>query len=149
MRVTLSLLAAALGALLVAPFPLGAQSTAPGTAPATGRAAPPAMAAPPTTAPVTGPNAAQPQAGLVDINSASAQELDKLPGVGPARAQAIIANRPYRAKNELADRKIVPTNVYDGIKDKIVARQGTAGRQGTGSESSGASGAPPRSTTGR
>ena len=67
---------------------------------------------------------AQPKGGLVDINSASADELDKLPGIGSARAKAIVDNRPYRAKSELAQRKIVPQNVYDQIKDRIVARQG-------------------------
>jgi competence protein ComEA len=64
------------------------------------------------------------QAGeLVDINSATAEELDKLPGVGPVRAKAIIANRPYNGKDDLTNRKIVPANVYNGIKDKIIARQ--------------------------
>jgi len=60
---------------------------------------------------------------LVDINSASAEELDKLPGVGPARAKAIIANRPYNGKDDLTQRKIIPPNVYNQIKDKIIARQ--------------------------
>jgi DNA uptake protein ComE-like DNA-binding protein len=60
---------------------------------------------------------------LVDINSASAQELDKLPGVGPARVKAIIANRPYNGKDDLVQRKIIPANVYNQIKDKIIARQ--------------------------
>jgi len=62
---------------------------------------------------------------LVDINSASAEELDKLPGVGPARAKAIIANRPYNGKDDLTQRKIIPANVYSQIKDKIIARQGS------------------------
>jgi DNA uptake protein ComE-like DNA-binding protein len=62
-------------------------------------------------------------AQLVDINSASAQELDKLPGVGPARANAIIANRPYNGKDDLVQRKIIPPNVYSQIKNKIIARQ--------------------------
>jgi competence protein ComEA len=62
-------------------------------------------------------------AQLVDINSASSQELDKLPGVGPARAKAIIANRPYNGKDDLVQRKIIPPNVYSQIKDKIIARQ--------------------------
>jgi competence protein ComEA len=65
----------------------------------------------------------QPTGGLVDINSASAEELDKLPGVGPARAKAIIANRPYGGKDDLANRKIIPPNVYNQIKEKIIARQ--------------------------
>jgi DNA uptake protein ComE-like DNA-binding protein len=60
---------------------------------------------------------------LVDINSASAGELDKLPGVGPARAKAIIANRPYNGKDDLTRHKIIPPNVYNQIKDKIIARQ--------------------------
>jgi competence protein ComEA len=84
----------------------------------------PAAAAPtPTTAyPATG---SQEQGELVDINSASAEELDKLPGVGPARAKAIISHRPYNGKDDLAHRKIIPQNVYDQIKDKIIARQGS------------------------
>ncbi len=60
----------------------------------------------------------------MDINSASAEELDKLPGVGPARAKAIISHRPYNGKDDLAQRKVIPQNVYDQIKDKIIARQG-------------------------
>jgi competence protein ComEA len=67
--------------------------------------------------------ASQPAGALVDINSASAEELDKLPGIGPARAKAIIANRPYGGKDDLANRKIIPPNVYNQIKDKIIARQ--------------------------
>ena len=66
----------------------------------------------------------QAQGGLVDINSASAEELDKLPGVGPARVKAIIANRPYNGKDDLTQRKVIPPNVYNQIKDKIIARQG-------------------------
>ena len=64
-----------------------------------------------------------PTGALVDINSASKDELDKLPGVGSARADAIIKGRPYKGKNELADKKIIPQNVYDGIKDRIIAKQ--------------------------
>jgi len=62
-------------------------------------------------------------AQLVDINSASAQGLDKLPGVGPARVKAIIANRPYNGKDDLIQRRIIPANVYNQIKGKIIARQ--------------------------
>jgi competence protein ComEA len=66
---------------------------------------------------------AQAEAALLDINSASKDQLDALPGIGSARAEAIIKNRPYNGKDDLVQRKIIPQNVYNGIKDKIIARQ--------------------------
>ena len=85
-----------------------------------------ARPAPKAMAPAPGAAGSQEQGGLIDINSASAEELDKLPGVGPARAKAIISHRPYNGKDDLANRKVIPQNVYDQIKDKIIARQTTA-----------------------
>jgi competence protein ComEA len=61
--------------------------------------------------------------GLLDINSATVDELKTLPGIGDAYAQRIINNRPYRAKTQLAQKNIIPAAAYDKIKDKIVARQ--------------------------
>ena len=62
-------------------------------------------------------------AQLVDINAASEEELDKLPGVGPARVKAIIAHRRYNGKDDLVQRKVIPPNVYNQMKGKIIARQ--------------------------
>jgi DNA uptake protein ComE-like DNA-binding protein len=63
---------------------------------------------------------------LLDLNTASREELVKLKGIGDVRADAIIKGRPYKGKNELVDRKIVPENVYNDIKDQVIAKQGDA-----------------------
>jgi len=56
---------------------------------------------------------------LININTASESELDKLPGVGPVTAQKIIASRPYSAPEELLTKKVVNTSVYEKIKGLI------------------------------
>ena len=63
---------------------------------------------------------------LIDINTADKATLMKLDGIAEARSDAIIKGRPYKAKNELADKGIVPQAVYDKIKDKIIAKQAAA-----------------------
>ena len=60
---------------------------------------------------------------LLDINSASADELKTLPGIGDAYSKKIIENRPYAKKDQLVSKKVVPQKTYDGIKDLIVAKQ--------------------------
>jgi competence protein ComEA len=121
------LIAFALTALLALP---AAAQTATQTAPG-GRA--PAAAA--TSSPAHTASGTQQRTELLDLNSASREELDKLPGIGVARSQAIIANRPYKGKDELVQRKIVPQGVYDQIKDKIIARQSPSTATGSGSGS--------------
>ena len=91
--------------------------------PAVGQTASPSKSPNPPPSATGKPAGKSEQDQLVDINSASAEELDKLPGVGATRAKAIIANRPYNGKDDLTQRKIIPPNVYNQIKDKIIARQ--------------------------
>ena len=64
-----------------------------------------------------------PKAELLDINSATADQLDALPGIGKAYSAAIIKGRPYKGKDELTQKNILPEKTYDGIKDKIIAKQ--------------------------
>lgn len=65
-------------------------------------------------------------AELIDINSASKQQLMTLPGIGDALSQKIIDGRPYRAKNQLTQKNIIPQATYDKISALIIAKQSAA-----------------------
>ena len=69
------------------------------------------------------PSAPAAKGPQIDINSASEAELKSLPGIGDAYAAKIVQNRPYRAKNQLVQKKVIPQATYDKIKDQIIAKQ--------------------------
>ena len=109
---------------------IAAQALAQTATPTPATPARPAVTPPPVAATQTPPAPARPatqaatpaQTKLVNINLATAQELDALPQIGDARAKAIIAGRPYRAVQDLLDRKIIPANAYAAIVEKVTVR---------------------------
>ena len=66
------------------------------------------------------------KAEMMDINSASEKDLATLKGIGDVRAKAIVKGRPYKGKDELVQKKIIPENVYNDIKEQIIAKQDMA-----------------------
>lgn len=76
-----------------------------------------------STAKSTATAAASAATDKIDINTATADQLKAIPGIGDAYSKRIIDGRPYTAKNQLVSRGILPQGVYDKIKDQIIANK--------------------------
>jgi competence protein ComEA len=118
------------GAILVllAADSMAATTAAPGTTSTTSAQQPGTKPAQPATAqPATQKKKKQqapiPVSQIIDVNSASKQQLKTLPGIGEAEADKIIANRPYPSKVETVTKGAIPHGIYIQIKDRIIAKQ--------------------------
>ena len=107
---------AALGALAFTASPALSQAKAAAPKAAAPKAAAPAAAAP-------APAKAAPAGDLIDINTATKDQLMAAKGIGTAYAEKIIKGRPFKSKDELWRKKIMSKGAYEKLKDQIIAKQ--------------------------
>ncbi|MCU6435412.1 helix-hairpin-helix domain-containing protein [Undibacterium sp. Jales W-56] len=79
----------------------------------------------PKKAPASVSASASAKVELLDLNSATKKELSELPKIGDVRSDAIIKGRPYKGKDDLLNKKIIPEDAYNSIKDLVIAKQKT------------------------
>ena len=115
----------ALALALLAVTAASAQSAATTPAPAATKQQPAAKPAPQAPAKATVKTAASStKMEMLDLNTATRDQLVALPGIGETYADAIIKNRPYKTKNELVSKKVIPAAAYKKIRTKVIAHQG-------------------------
>ncbi len=108
---------------LLAASVASAQSAAT-AAPATPAAKQQPAAKPAAPAPVKPAAASMKKAEVLDLNTATRDQLVALPGIGETYADAIIKNRPYKSKAELVSKKVIPSAAYKKVRAHVIAHQG-------------------------